>query len=212
MSIVKIIQTGFITRNVKRFVVEKPEGFSYLPGQAADVSINKPGFQEEIRPFTFTSVNQDPYLEFTIKIYSDHEGVTNELAKLSAGDELILGDVFGTITYQGPGLYLAGGAGITPFIAIFRQLQLDNNLNGNTLLFANRTPEDIILKDELEQLLAERCIHVIAPDYIDSELLQGYINPQNQYYYICGPEKFNAAMVDNLQRSGVASSKIILEK
>ena len=80
---VKVLRADFITHNVKRFVVEKPSGLAYLPGQAVDISINKPGLQDELRPFTFTSVPGSNYLEFIMKIYSDHDGVTKKLATIN---------------------------------------------------------------------------------------------------------------------------------
>jgi ferredoxin-NADP reductase len=115
---VKIQEIENLTHDVKRFRLEKPKDYHFIPGQATEVSINKAGWKEEIRPFTFTSLNSLPYLEFVIKIYSDHAGVTNELNSLKAGDELIVRDVWGAIEYKGPGYVIAGGAGITPFIAI----------------------------------------------------------------------------------------------
>jgi predicted ferric reductase len=33
-------------------------------------------------------------------------------------DELMFHDIFGTIAYQGKGVFIAGGAGIHPFISI----------------------------------------------------------------------------------------------
>ena len=120
-EIIRILHIQQVTHDVKRFRCEKPRDYQFAPGQATEVSINKEGWKEEKRPFTFTSLNNDPFLEFTIKIYSDHAGVTNELNTLSAGDELIVRDVWGAIEYKGPGYFIAGGAGITPFIAIFRQ-------------------------------------------------------------------------------------------
>ena len=80
-------------------------------------------------------MNEDPYLEFTIKTYNDHNGVTNELPKLKAGDELIIREVWGAIAYKGEGYFIAGGAGITPFISILRQLKKENQLNNNKLFF-----------------------------------------------------------------------------
>ena len=212
---VKVLRADFITHNVKRFVVEKPSGLAYLPGQAVDISINKPGLQDELRPFTFTSVPASNYLEFIVKIYSDHDGVTKKLATINPGDELILHDIFGAITYRGPGLFIAGGAGITPFISIFRQLKRENRLAGNTLLFANRTDADIILKEELSALLGKRFINVVeglAGNRINRELLQRYIRPEFEYYYICGPDKFTQAMVENLLQSGVNQSQIVIEQ
>src|SRR4051812_7295035 len=113
----------YITHDVKRFTVEKPRGCSFKAGQATDVSINKPEWKDEKHPFTFTSLNSWKELEFTIKIYREHNGMTNQLEKLQVGDELIIGDVWGAITYSGEGVFIAGGAGITPFIAILRQLE-----------------------------------------------------------------------------------------
>ena len=120
--IVKIQETNYITHNVKRFVVEKPKGYHFVPGQATDVSINLPEWKDELRPFTFTCLTDSPYLEFMIKTYKDHKGVTNLLGQIEKGAELIIYDVFGAIQYQGKGTFIAGGAGITPFIAIFRDL------------------------------------------------------------------------------------------
>lgn len=153
--VVKVVKTDFLNPAVKRFVVKKPAGYDFIPGQATTISINEPKLLNQSRPFTFTSVSQSNHLEFIIKIYPERNGLTKKLFEVKAGDELILHEVFGTIRYQGPGLIIAGGMGITPFISIFRQLELQDQLAGNTLLFANRTAGDIILKDELEQLLGE---------------------------------------------------------
>src|SRR6056297_3367305 len=138
-----------VTHDVKQLRFEKPDGYSFTPGQATEVSIDKDDWREEKRPFTFTSLNEDDYLEFTIKIYKDHEGVTAELDKLVVGDQLKIGPAWGAISYQGEGYFLAGGAGITPFIAIFRDLAKKNKLKGNKLIFGNKEEKDIILKDEL---------------------------------------------------------------
>ncbi len=121
---VKVLKTELVTHNVKRFTIEKPAGWriAYL-GRQLTSAINKPGLEEELRPFTFTCLNSDDHLEFTIKIYKGHDGVTEKLGNINVGDELILHEVFGAINYQGPGLFIAGGAGLTPFISIFRQLR-----------------------------------------------------------------------------------------
>ena len=66
-----------------------------------------------------------------------------QLAKLKKGDELTVGEVYGAIQYKGKGTFLAGGAGITPFIAIFNFLREKSQLNGNSLIFANKTEKDI---------------------------------------------------------------------
>lgn len=218
--IVKILSIEDVTHNVKRFTVEKPIGYTFLPGQATDVSINKPGLESVVGPFTFTSLNQSEYLEFTIKIYKEHKGLTSKLSVLNVMDELIVHDVFGTIQYKGPGVFIAGGAGITPFLAILRQLKLENSLSGNTLLFANHNEDDVINRTELKYMLGDNYIDVLKEPHsvenqgrtIDEDLLKGYIGDQNKWCYICGPDSFTAAMVDHLQNLGVQKSKIVIEE
>jgi ferredoxin-NADP reductase len=218
--IVKVINTEMVTHNVKRFTLKKPPGYSFISGQATDVSINKPGLEEELRPFTFTCLNSDDYLEFTIKIYKGHHGVTEQLSKVNVGDELILHDVFGAINYKGPGLFIAGGAGITPFISILRQLKYDHKLAGNTLLFANRTEDDIIIKDELDEMLGKNHIDIISNPKtsrkqgkrIDKELLKQFVKDKDQYYYICGADEFVADLKQVLFDLDIVPEKIVVEE
>ena len=201
--IVKITGTEFVTHNVKRFKVERPAGYEFIPGQATDVSINTPAWKKELRPFTFTGLNTWDHLEFTIKIYPNHNGVTNQLGKLKKGDELILNDVFGTIQYQGEGTFIAGGAGITPFIAIFRQLNHEGKLEHNKLIFSNRTSRDIILQDELTAWFGNNFINTLTREKttlydnsrIDRNYLMQKISNFSRYFYICGPD----AMVEDIQ-------------
>src|ERR1044072_10062647 len=173
--IVKIKTIKQVTHDVKSFRIEKPEGYVFSPGQATEVCINKEGWKEERRPFTFTSLNNEPTLEFTIKRYADHNGVTNQIHQLVPGDELILHDVWGAIEYKGPGYFIAGGAGVTPFIAILRQLHRDNQLAGNVLFFSNKTAGDIIYKDELTNMLGKHARYILTRENSD-DFEKGFIN------------------------------------
>ncbi|MDB4919340.1 flavodoxin reductase [Mucilaginibacter sp.] len=217
--IVKVLKTEFVTHNVKRFTLQKPEGYTFISGQATDVSINKPGLEDDLHPFTFTCLNSDDHLEFTIKIYKGHNGFTEKLIDVNAGDELIIHEVFGAINFKGPGLFIAGGAGLTPFISILRQLKKDNLLAGNTLLFANRTEDDIIINDELNQMLGERHIDIISEPksgmpgkHIDKDLLEQHVTDDKHYYYICGPDPFVAQLKDDLVELGVPKEYIVVEE
>ena len=201
--ILKIIAIEPVTHNVKHFKVEKPHEYQFIPGQATEVAVNKPKWKEERRPFTFTSLNDWDHLEFTIKIYSDHDGVTNQLGQLKTGDELLLHDVWGAIQYKGEGTFIAGGAGVTPFIAIFRQLQEDKTLGNNKLIFSNKAHKDIILKDEFTAMLGDNFINTLTQEEIagydhhkiDEEYLKQKVGDFNQQFYICGPD----AMVKDVQ-------------
>lgn len=218
--IVKILKTEYVTHNVKRFTLSKPESYKFKPGQATDIVINLPEWKGERRPFTFTGLNEWDTLEFTIKIYDDHEGVTNQLGKLHAGDELILHDIWGAINYKGEGAFIAGGAGVTPFIAIFRQLQKDGKLGNNKLISSNRTVEDIILKEEFEKMLGENFINTLTDDKtekydsrrIDESYLREKIKNFSQYFYICGPDAMIESIKEQLLHLGVDEDKIVIEE
>lgn len=216
---VKILKKEPLTHDVYRIRVEKPKEYKFTPGQATEVAINKGKWKKEARPFTFTSLNDENFLEFNIKSYQDHEGVTNEIAKLEEGDELIIHDVWGAIKYKGKGVFIAGGAGITPFIAIFRQLEKDGEADGNTLIFANKTEKDIIRKDDLQRILGNDFINILDgeenPNYdygrIDKEYLQKRIKNFDQNFYICGPDAMVKAMKKDLQELGADEEVVTVE-
>jgi len=217
--IVKLLHSEYITHDVKRFIIEKPPGYQFQSGQATKISINKPEWRSEKRPFSFTSLNHWKDLEFTIKIYQEHKGVTRELEKLQPGDELILHDIFGAITYKGKGVFIAGGAGVTPFISILRQCQEDRQLNENTLIFSNKTSADIILKKEFEDMLGNKFYSVLTREHvigflskhIDDEYLKNVVKDFGQHFYICGPKGFIKSINDILLNLGAKSEALVFE-
>jgi ferredoxin-NADP reductase len=216
---VKIISKGSLTHDVRVLQVEKPAGYSFIPGQATDVSVNTPELKNKKRPFTFTGLNHDPYLEFIIKIYPSHKGVTNEIDKLVPGDELIIRNVWGAISYKGPGTFIAGGSGITPFVSIFRDLKTGNRLRGNRLIFANKTRADIIMEKELRELLGSDFINILSeeehPDYyhgmISEEFLLANTGDFNSNFYLCGPPPMMNALKKQLAALGVEKNSLTVE-
>ncbi|RYY97643.1 MAG: flavodoxin reductase [Chitinophagaceae bacterium] len=209
-----------LTHDVKRYRCDRPAGYDFVPGQATEVSIDKEGWRNEARPFSFTSLPDAPYLEFTIKSYRDHPGVSNELDGLHPGDRLLIRDVWGAIEYKGPGYFIAGGAGITPFIAIFRQLHRQGRLAGNSLFFSNKSDRDIILEDELSRMLGDCVRHVITGDagskhangYIDEAFLRTHVRDFGQHFYLCGPPGMVAALQATLAALGANPDAVVFEK
>jgi len=216
---VKIKSINHITHDVLKIVTDKPQKFNFTPGQATEVSINKNDWKNEKKPFTFTSLPHNDYLEFTIKTYPLHKGVTNELLQLKINDELILHEVFGAIAYKGEGIFIAGGAGVTPFISIFRYLQSKNEIGGNKLIFANKTKDDIIHADEFKNLLGENFINILSDekveDYAHGQITEGFLKKQissfQKHIYICGPPPMMDAIEKQLSNLHVNKKSIIKE-
>ena len=217
--IVKILDIEEVTHDVKSFKVEKPKWYSFIPGQATEVSINVEGLRNEKRPFTFTSLNSSDFLEFTIKIYSERNGITNELGKLKPGAELIIREVWGDISFKGDGVFIAGGAGITPFLSIFRDLHYRKKIGSNMLIFANKTKEDIILESELKWLLGDSFINILSGErsegyaygFITDEFLKTNIPALQINYYLCGPPPMMDAVLRQLANLGINQNSITME-
>ncbi len=218
--ITKIKSIEHITHDVLKIVTERPQQYVFTPGQATEISINKPDWQNEKRPFTFTCLPDNDYLEFAIKTYPEHKGVTNELLQLNKDDELILHDVFGAIAYKGEGVFIAGGAGVTPFISIFRFLHSKNEVGNNKLIFANKAKGDIILEQEFKNLLGENLINILSDEkvngyadgYITENFLKANITDLKKKFYLCGPEPMMEAVEKQLSNLGVEAKSIIKEE
>jgi hypothetical protein len=218
---VEILEASPVTHNVRRLRVEKPDGYRFTPGQATLVGIDRDGWREERHPFTFTSLNEWDDLEFTIKIYPDHDGLTARIGELSAGDRLVLEDPWGTINYKGPGTFIAGGAGVTPFIAILRARNAEGGLAGHRLIFANKTERDIILREEFEAMPGLECVWVVtdddgAPDhmrgFIDRDFLKRHVEDNAQNFYVCGPDDMVGDIKSILTEMGAEPDALTFEE
>lgn len=218
--IVKILDAEYINHDVKRFILEKPPGYVFTPGQGTEVAINLPEWNDKFRPFTFTNLVSQNYLELMVKIYNDRSGVTKQLGKTNAGAELIIGDSFGAITYKGPGVFIAGGSGITPFISIFRSLFRANLLKGNRLIYSNKTAEDVILYPELQRMLNGDMLNFFSHEnrigfglnHIDRNYLIDNIRDFSSYFYLCGPESFVSDLSKILLDLGAKLDSLVVEQ
>jgi ferredoxin-NADP reductase len=218
-TIVKVKSIEKVTHDVLKIETEKPQTFSFKPGQAIEIAINKNGWKEEKRPFTFTCLPSADYLEFTIKTYPLHNGVTNQLLQLKENDELILHEVFGAIEYKGEGIFIAGGAGITPFISIFRYLHSINKTGANKLIYANKTKADIILEAEFKKLLGSNFINILSDEkaegYANGMITEDFIKQNSggldKLFYVCGPPPMMEAIEKQLMNLHVKEESIIKE-
>ncbi|MCO5232891.1 MAG: flavodoxin reductase [Chitinophagales bacterium] len=216
--IVKIKSIKHLTHDILQIELNKPKGLQFHPGQAVDFAINEPGWEKEWRSFTFTSLPEDENIEFNIKTYPSHNGVTNRLLSKRIGDEILIGDVYGDIAYKGEGIFIAGGAGYTPFAAILKDLHQKGLLKNNKFIFANKTVADIALKNEFEQLLDKNFINVLSDEkvegyehgFVTAEIIKKQIEG-HQYFYLCGPPPMMDAVGKQLASLGINDEHIVKE-
>ena len=217
---VKIESIDNITPDVLKIVTVKPQNYVFVPGQATEISINKEGWRDKKNPFTFTSLPRENHLEFIIKTYPSHNGVTNELLNLKINDELILHEVFGAISYKGEGVFIAGGAGVTPFISILRDLESKDEIGNNTLIFANKTKNDIILEGEFKKLLGDNFCNILSKEKVEGyaegritkEFIKANSNEISKLFYLCGPPPMIEAIEKQLADLSVDKKSIVTEE
>ena len=207
-----------LTPDTHRYVFTKPEGIAFKPGQATEMTLMKDGWRDEGRPFTFTSLPEEDALEFVIKSYPAHDGVTEQLAKLVPGDTVEIVEPFGAITDHGPGVFIAAGAGITPFVSILDKHAAKGAMDC-TLIFTNATEADIILREKWEKMEGLKTVFTVTDDSgadvdeqkVDKAFLQKHLDDFGQTFYICGPEGFVDDVRDALKDLGADADKIITE-
>ena len=225
----KIIQKEKVTHDTNRFRFAIPDGidFQHLPGDFIKVYPD-PGNPLEYRPYTPTSTPDiENYFELIIKHYSDGF-VSKHMKEKGVGDTVhISGPHEGGHFTEGMAKKIgmvAGGTGITPMISIIRWILSHGYDVQIQLLFANKTVDDIILKDEFDGYAAKhdnfKRYYILenAPDgwdmgvgYITRELLnEKLFQPgDDSLVFLCGPPMMQINLKKYIVEMGYKAEKII---
>jgi ferredoxin-NADP reductase len=208
-----------VTHNTHHLVFDRPEDFGFEPGQAIEMKLQKDGWREKGRPFTPVSLPDEDTLEFVIKSYPSHDGVTEQIGQMQPGDEVSIAGPFGDIRDRGSGVFIAGGAGITPMIAILRKRLHDaGNLSGSTLVFSNKTEADIIWREKLSAMPGLTVAYVVSEGEgetvpkreLNRDYLRQFIAP-GPLCYLCGPPPMMRSVQGELDALGVDADHLIFD-
>lgn len=220
MKVSDIVQR---TYNVKSFRFPRPGSLNYKAGQYMLVTLRIDG-QETRKPFSISSSpTEEDFIEFTKKL-TGHP-FSKRLDALKVGDMATIETPFGNFTFEGEseriGL-LSGGVGITPLRSICR-FCTDMRMNTKvTLLYGNRTEEDIIFRQELEQMQQQnknlKVVLTLAEPKTTWKGYTGNIVPEmvkkeipeysETRFYICGPPAMVQAMENLLKTLNVPAANL----
>lgn len=223
---VRVLESRPLTPTSHLLRLEKPAGYDFRVSQATRLFLNTPGGIER-HTLSMSSSPTHPYLEFAAR--QTNSPWKETFFSLKPGDTINIEGPVGKffLNQERPAVLIAGGIGITPFKSMIEyatEVHLPIDL---TLLYSNRTPDEIAFKSELDALAVLNphleIIYTITrglPEHgwtgrvgrIDQELLhQASENKPDVYYYICGTPSLITDAVQMLNNLGVTSERIMLE-
>jgi cytochrome-b5 reductase len=158
-----------ISHNVAIYRVKLPSPRSILGlpiGKHVSIGADIPqpdgSVKEIVRSYTPISGDHQPgYVDLLIKSYPQGN-ISKHMASLGVGQKVRLRGPKGAFNYT-PNMVrhfgmIAGGTGITPMLQIMRAVvrgRPDGDVTKVDLIFANVTPQDILLKEDLDALAKE---------------------------------------------------------
>lgn len=196
--------------------------FKFEPGQFAIINFLNYHLYSA-HPFSFSASPNGEYIRFSIRKSGDF---TDHVPELKVGTSVIIDGPLGVFTEKSAKkskfLFIAGGIGITPIMAMSESISKKNQ--NAVLLYANRQPDSIVFKNVLEKLklkifyfisesdgpypgpnyekgrISKEKIAELVPDFLDREI------------YVCGPPPMLNAIVKSLHELGATSDQIHFEK
>lgn len=201
------------------FCFEKPAGFKHEAGQNAMFTLIDPPHTDAegpTRPFTIASAPHEPELMIATRMRSS--AFKRSLAAAPFGTTVQMDGPAGVMTLHEdaarPAVFLAGGIGITPFLAMTRDWAQRRLPHEIVLFYSNRKPEHAAFLAELQALQGPKFRLVAtmteAPGWkgekrlISRELLTAHVpDVRAPVYYFAGPPGMTMAVQGMLDELGV---------
>jgi NAD(P)H-flavin reductase/rubredoxin len=210
---------------VFRFALPSDKHILGLPvGQHVRLSFKDEDGIVVSRPYTPISSDDDAgFVEFCIKVYSGG-AMSTKLDSLEIGDSMTFEGPVGNLTYTDRGEFtvfdpvsgditkragikslgmVCGGTGITPMLQVIRQVFKDvGDTTRVSLVFANKSPADVLFKAELDELAATHknlSVHYTvdkadgkwegSTGFVDAEMLKKHLPAPgaDAQVLMCGP-------------------------
>lgn len=236
----RVIQRIEETSDAVSFVLEIPDHlkseFNYQSGQFVTLFLNING-EELRRSYSLsTAPNFDKDFQITVKRVENGKGSNFLCDKIHVGDVLNVtppaGFFFEENEIQLPNHFFlfAAGSGVTPIFSILKYVLLAHPENRVSFLFANRSQNQIIYKQQLEEWLEKypdrlqithvlsqpeapwegpsgRCTEVLVKNFVKTQAVEN----ENFECYICGPTGFMDLVKEGLEEANVEHQRIHIE-
>ena len=229
LVIEQIRETGKTAKTI-RFA--RPDGKKLPPFYAGQYLVLTLPIGSSIvsRPYSISSApwearqEKDPFVEITVRRSRGDGFVCDYInEELKPGDRITCDLAFGQFYYEPLRdarhiTALAGGVGITPFASMAKEIaagKLDVDL---TILYGSVSPDDILMKEELEALAGEHVhvVHVLSGDdpgwrgekgFLTAERIRKYSKGDTSYF-ICGPQAMYRFLREELTKLAIPERRL----
>ena len=217
-----------VAEGTAAFHFDKPAGFVHQAGQNAIFSLIDPPENDAAgpsRPFTIASAPHERELMIATRMRDS--AFKRTLGAMPIGAKLRMDGPAGVMVLHEdesrPAVFLAGGIGITPFLAMTRDAAARLLRHQIVLFYSNRRPQDAAFLTELKHM-QNRNFRLVAtmteaPEWsgekrlISGKLLAEHVpDLRAPVYYFAGPPGMTMAMQGMLTDLGVSADDMRSEE
>lgn len=230
----KLVKKEEVAEGTMAFYFEKPDGFDFIAGQYATVSlINPPEMDDEgnSRFFSLITAPYENYLGFATRMRDT--AFKRILKVLPIGSEIKItgpsGSFFLHKDISKLAVFLIGGIGITPVFSIIKNAIYEKLPHQLFLFYSNKRPKDAAFLKELQNLEKEnknfklvatmtemensKQVWLGETGFINKEMLQKYLKDlSSPIYYMSGPPAMVKAMRELAKKNGAIDDNIKFEE
>jgi len=204
--------------------LEPQPALSFLPGQYVNIVVPGSG---QTRSYSFSSPPHAADASFLIRNTPTGLLPTYMRAKAQVGDEIEFKGPLGSFYLRDakrPKLFLAGGTGLAPFLAMLDTVAKTGSPHPIHLIYGVTNDPDLVLIDKLEDL-AKRipnftfacCVADEKSSYPQKGYVTRYIEPKHMSggdvdVYLCGPPAMVDAVRNHMSEAGLTSTSFYFEK
>lgn len=228
---VKLLARKEVSENTFIFSFEKPEGFTFIPGQYAGFTLINPPETDDggiTRRFSLLSSPNDNVISFATRIL--HSAYKRVLKDLPIGSEIKLAGPTGQFILHDnpavPAVFIAGGIGVTPFYTMIEHETALKSLRDMTLFYGNQSHHSAPFLNELNAMQKNNPRFRFIPTLekpnptwqgetglINESLIRRNLaNLDLPIFYICGSPAMVAALHQTLLHAGISEDKIKVEE
>jgi len=202
--------------------------FSYAPGQFQYITLRRGrGLPVEEHHWSISWTPTRPGIASTIKEVGDF---TSTIGLTQVGDKADVDGPYGRFSYvfypqEEELVFICGGIGITPFLAMLRHMHDTRTHKKVLLLWGDRTERDLVAREELEQIAQSGTPQLkIVPfltnagkewkgerGRINKAAITKYLAPQNgatRGAYVCCPPVMAGKVIPALEALGIPRDHI----